>query len=130
LPQKWYSSWPQGAFFCRLRIRGSRANILIYLFQVGYYASKYLTAYGAKLVGVAEWDGSIFEPKGIDPDDLITYKNTKKGIKDYPKASQYFIDEGAIYEKFDIFIPAAFEQTVNIVISLRHSNSLFFLEKC
>lgn len=76
---------------------------------MGYYASKYLSAYGAKLIGVAEWDGSIYEPEGMDPDDLNTYKITKKGIKDYPKASKYFEDEAAIFEKCDIFIPAAFE---------------------
>lgn len=29
-----------------------------------------MCAYGAKLVGVAEWDGSIYEENGIDPDEL------------------------------------------------------------
>lgn len=68
-----------------------------------------MVAYGARLVGVAEWDGSIFEPNGIDPDELNNYKTTKKGIKGFPKASQFFEDESAIYQECDIFIPAAFE---------------------
>lgn len=68
-----------------------------------------MTAYGAKLVGVAEWDGSIFDENGIDPDELLNYKNNRKGIKGYPKASEYFEDESAIYKECDIFIPAAFE---------------------
>lgn len=38
--------------------------------KVGYYAAKYMCAYGAKLIGVAEWDGSIFDENGIDPDEL------------------------------------------------------------
>jgi len=33
-----------------------------------------MTAYGAKLIGVAEWDGSIYDENGIDPDELMTYK--------------------------------------------------------
>jgi glutamate dehydrogenase (NAD(P)+) len=41
---------------------------------VGYYASKFITEFGGKLIGVAEWDGSIYEPNGINPDDLNTYK--------------------------------------------------------
>lgn len=68
-----------------------------------------MTAYGAKLVGVAEWDGSIYNPEGIDPEDLNNYKNSKKGIKGYPKAADYFEDEAAIFKECDIFIPAAFE---------------------
>lgn len=71
--------------------------------------------YGAKLVGVAEWDGSIYNPEGIDPEDLFNYKTLKKGIKGYPKSGNYFEDESAIYEPCDIFIPAAFEQTINSV---------------
>lgn len=30
-----------------------------------------MTQYGAKLVGVAEWDGSIYNADGIDPDELF-----------------------------------------------------------
>jgi glutamate dehydrogenase (NAD(P)+) len=38
---------------------------------VGYYASKFIHEFGVKLVGVAEWDGSIYEPNGIDPEELF-----------------------------------------------------------
>ncbi|CAD8118936.1 unnamed protein product [Paramecium sonneborni] len=80
---------------------------------VGYYAAKYMCAYGAKLVGVAEWDGSIYEENGIDPDELQAFKEQRKGVKGFPKASEYHEDESVIYKECDIFIPAAFEQTVN-----------------
>ena len=53
--------------------------------------------YGAKLIGVAEWDGSIYNEEGINPDDLYKYKLAKKGIKDYPFSKQTFPDESAIY---------------------------------
>jgi glutamate dehydrogenase (NAD(P)+) len=49
------------------------------------------------LVGVAECDGSIYNADGIDPDELLTYKNLKKGVKGFPKANNYFEDEAAIY---------------------------------
>lgn len=39
--------------------------------NVGYWASKFFVEAGAKLVGVAEWDGSIFNPNGINPDELL-----------------------------------------------------------
>jgi len=56
-----------------------------------------MTSYGAKLIGVAEWDGSIYNAEGIDPEDLLNYKNNKKGIKGYPKAKEYWENESAIY---------------------------------
>lgn len=61
------------------------------------------------MVGVAEWDGSIYNPDGMDPDEIFNYKNLKKGVKGFPKSQDYYEDESAIYQKYDIFIPAAFE---------------------
>ena len=34
--------------------------------NVGYHSSLYMTQAGAKLVGVAEMEGTIYDPKGID----------------------------------------------------------------
>jgi len=42
--------------------------------NVGYYASKFFVEAGAKLVGVAEWDGSIYSEEGINPNSLLEYK--------------------------------------------------------
>lgn len=50
------------------------------------------------MVGVAEWDGSIYNPNGMDPDEVFNYKNLKKGVKGFPKAQDYFEDESAIYQ--------------------------------
>lgn len=35
---------------------------------------RYLHRYGAKCVGVAEIDGSIWNPNGMDPKELEDYK--------------------------------------------------------
>jgi len=41
---------------------------------------------GAKLIGVAERDGSIYNPGGIDPDHLLAHINKKNGVKGFPNA--------------------------------------------
>jgi len=40
------------------------------------------------VTGIAEWDGSIYNSKGIDIEDLHNYKMNKKGIKGYPRAEE------------------------------------------
>lgn len=42
--------------------------------NVGYWASKFFVEEGAKLVGIAEFDGSIYNEEGIDPDELRNYR--------------------------------------------------------
>jgi len=42
--------------------------------NVGYWAAHFIHHYGGKIIGVSEFDGSMFNPDGIDPDDLQEYK--------------------------------------------------------
>ena len=69
--------------------------------NVGYWASRFFTKEGAKLIGVAEFDGSIYNPEGIHPKDLLNHKSQSKtkGVKYFP-GSKYYEDESAIYEKW------------------------------
>ncbi|CAD8128935.1 unnamed protein product [Paramecium sonneborni] len=56
---------------------------------------------------------SIFNPNGINPYELAAHKTKTEGVKGFANAEQYWEDESAIYKQCDIFIPAAFEKTVN-----------------
>jgi glutamate dehydrogenase (NAD(P)+) len=81
--------------------------------NVGYYASKYLTENGAKLIGVVEWDGSIYNKDGISADELEEYRKKHRSIMGYPGASEQWKHDGAMYQECDILIPAAIEKSVN-----------------
>ena len=65
--------------------------------NVGYWASKFFIEEGAILVGVAEFDGSIFMEEGICPDNLLEHKKRTGGVRNYP-GSRSYDDEAAIYE--------------------------------
>lgn len=59
--------------------------------NVGYWASRFFVKEGAKLIGVAEFDGSIYDQEGINPGDLLQYKQRSKtkGIRGYPGAKSW-----------------------------------------
>jgi glutamate dehydrogenase (NAD(P)+) len=42
--------------------------------NVGYWAAHYFHNAGAIVVGISEWDGSVYDSKGIDPEKLLAYK--------------------------------------------------------
>uniref|UniRef100_A0AAY4CDQ3 Glutamate dehydrogenase n=1 Tax=Denticeps clupeoides TaxID=299321 RepID=A0AAY4CDQ3_9TELE len=76
--------------------------------NVGLHSMRYLHRYGAKCVGVAEIDGSIWNPNGMDPKELEDYKLQHGTIVGFPNSQPY---EGNLLEApCDILIPAAGEK--------------------
>jgi glutamate dehydrogenase (NAD(P)+) len=86
--------------------------------NVGFYASRFLTQYGAILIGVVEKESSVFNPEGIDPEDLIQYKNQHKTLAGFKGATESYSEKQefmqVMYKECDILIPAATEQVVHL----------------
>lgn len=73
--------------------------MIIYLIviKVGSFCAKYMYDYGARIIGVAEHDGSIYNPNGINPYELAAHKTKTGGVKGFVNATKYWEDESAIY---------------------------------
>jgi glutamate dehydrogenase/leucine dehydrogenase len=69
--------------------------------------------HGAILVGVTERTGSIYNSKGINPDELKTYLDSTALLEDFPGCEKHFHTNEAMYEPCDIFAPALTESSVN-----------------
>lgn len=80
--------------------------------NVGLHSCRYLTRAGAKCIGILEHDGSIVNPDGIDPKQLEDYRNEKGTVMGFPGAKKY-TGENLMFEKCDIFVPAAHEKVIN-----------------
>lgn len=79
--------------------------------KVGYNAAKYIVAAGAKLVGVVEHDGSLYNSNGIDPEKLYRYRTHKQTISTYPIGDTYQNDE-VLYKECDFLVTAALDNVI------------------
>jgi len=100
---------------------GGKTFILQGLGNVGLHTMRYLTRAGATCVGVAEFDGSIYNEEGINPAELedflkLTWRHSEKkdapGILDFPGAKPYTGDS-LLHAECDILIPAAMEKVIS-----------------
>jgi glutamate dehydrogenase (NAD(P)+) len=81
--------------------------------KVGSSAAKFLTQGGAKLVGVAEIEGSIYNPDGIDFDKLMAYRDETGSMMDF-EGVESMEDRAAVLERpCDILIPAALQNQIH-----------------
>lgn len=83
--------------------------------NVGSYAAKILQDEGeAKLVGVAEVEGAIYNPDGIDIHDLLKHREEHKSILNYPGVEVMNKDNRhkGLELECDILVPAALENQI------------------
>jgi len=83
--------------------------------NVGYHTAKILEEEdGAKIIAILEWDGAIYDKKGLNVEEIYQYKIANKGgIKGFTKG-QYFEKSAKLLEQeCDILIPAAREGVIN-----------------
>ncbi len=73
---------------------------------VGKHAARFLTEKGAILVGAADSQGTIYNPRGLDVNALIALKDAGKSVAAYQDGEK--LDRDAVIElECDIWIPAA-----------------------
>lgn len=81
--------------------------------NVGYHAAKFLQEGGAVLVGLAEYEGAVYDPGGLDVDRVVAHRKATGTILDYPGATNVVPVKRALELECDILIPAALENQID-----------------
>jgi glutamate dehydrogenase (NAD(P)+) len=80
--------------------------------NVGYYAAKFCQEGGARLVGIAEHEGAIYDANGINLESLMHHRKETGSILNFGNAKNLERREDALELECDILIPAALENQI------------------
>lgn len=98
--------------YCNLDLNGARLVIQGFG-SVGKNTARFLADKGVILVGANDSQGTIYEPEGINIEQLIAWKESGKNVIDFPQGTKLDRDF-IVYLDSDIWIPAARPDVVNL----------------
>jgi len=81
--------------------------------NVGYHAAHFLEKSGARLVGLAEYEGAVYNPDGLNLEDVLQHRKQTGSILDFPGATNLSQTLEALELDCDILVPAALENQIN-----------------
>ncbi|MFO7826035.1 MAG: Glu/Leu/Phe/Val dehydrogenase [Cyclobacterium sp.] len=82
--------------------------------NVGYYSAKFLEEAGAKIIGIAEYNGAIWNEEGINVDDIKAYQIENNSFKGYSRGRFIEDSKSLLTYPCDILIPAALENQITV----------------
>jgi len=81
--------------------------------NVGYHSAKFFQDAGAKIIGLAEYEGAIWNADGLDVESVFNHRKSTGSILNFPGANNFERNTDALEMECDILIPAALENVIN-----------------
>ncbi len=81
--------------------------------NVGYHSAKFFREAGSKVVAIAEYEGAIYNPDGLNEEDVFQHRKKTGTLLNYPGATNLVKNTDALELDCDILIPAALENVIN-----------------
>jgi len=79
--------------------------------NVGGMAGTLMAKLGFKIIGIIEYDGAVYNPNGINVDDLMSYRRENGNINGFAGAEAVDRNE-AMFLECEVLIPAATENVI------------------
>jgi len=92
---------------------GDKTVVVQGLGNVGYHAAKFFQEGGSTIVGIAEFEGAISNPKGLDLEEVVAFRKKTGSLLNFPGAKNHKKSAEALELACDILIPAALENVIN-----------------
>jgi glutamate dehydrogenase (NAD(P)+) len=80
--------------------------------NVGYNAARFCQLSGGRIVGLAEYEGAIASPQGLDVEAVAKHRKETGSILNFPGATNLPHRNDALELECDILIPAALENQI------------------
>ena len=80
--------------------------------NVGYWAAKNLQDGGAHIIGISEYEGGIFDKKGLDVDEVLAHRKESGSLLNFKKAKNLKNGNRLLEYECDILVPAALENQI------------------
>lgn len=81
--------------------------------NVGYHAAKFFREGGAKVIGLAEYEGAIMNLAGLNEEEVFQHRKKTGSILNFPGATNLESSNDALELDCDILIPAALENVID-----------------
>jgi len=81
--------------------------------NVGYHSAKYFREHGSKVIAIAEYEGAIMNPDGLNEEEVFQHRKKTGSILNFPGATNITKSGDALELECDILIPAALENVIN-----------------
>ncbi len=81
--------------------------------NVGYHSALFFQQAGAKIIGLAEYEGAIWSKEGMDVNAVFAHRKSTGSILHFEGASNFEKSSDALEMDCDILIPAALENVIN-----------------
>jgi glutamate dehydrogenase (NAD(P)+) len=81
--------------------------------NVGYHSAKFFREGGAVVVGLAEYEGAIYNADGLNEEEVFQHRKKTGSILNFPGATNLAKNTDALEAECDILIPAALENVIN-----------------
>lgn len=81
--------------------------------NVGYHSAKFFREAGAKVIALAEYEGAIMNPAGLNEEEVFQHRKKTGSILNFPGATNLAKNSDALELACDILIPAALENVIN-----------------
>ncbi|MCC6393445.1 MAG: Glu/Leu/Phe/Val dehydrogenase, partial [Bryobacterales bacterium] len=97
----------------RFGLEPSNTRVVIQGFgNVGGMAARLMARAGFKIISIIEYDGAVYNPRGIDVNALLKHRKETGSILNFPETENMDREE-ALFLECDVLLPAAKENVIH-----------------